>query len=249
MCLADQDNQGVPLSHQFLAARLKEGFFRNQRETLLQAGQAFAFLPKPGLLLLKGLFLQGQLDILVTQAQQFTTELLLLMFEFLLAGLEMPLPLGQRVFDHRSPDQQLAAQLHALLLPLLQLLQDLLQLTRGEILAALGIELGKRLVPFGLEIDAGIRRVALEDLQQVVLHLAGAQLVQPQRSGQDTLEGGRVIGMLQAEDTEILLAAQLAAAPPVDHVGKLTAAVAEDPALVRRQMAGQLRLGHQRTIR
>ena len=55
--------------------------------------------------------------------------------------------------------------------------------------------------------------------------------------------------MFQAEDTEVLLTGEFSATPAVHHVGEFAAAVAKHPASVARQMAGQLRLCHQRVTR
>ncbi len=171
------------------------------------------------------------------------------MLQGLLAGLVMLLPLAQCCVDQGAPAQQFAAQDLAGLLLLFQFAQGGLQPHSGQVLAAFGVEVGKRLVPFSLEVDAGIRQVTPENLQQIVLYLAGAQFVQAQCAGQHPLKNAGIAGMLQPENAEVLLTGELAVAPAIHHVGKFAAAVAEHPAPKARQMVGQLRLCHQGAIR
>ena len=76
----------------------------------------------------------------------------------------MLLPLTQCRVDQGAPAQQFAAQHQAGLLLLFQFAQGGLQPHGGQILTAFGVEVGERLVPFRLEVDAGIRQIAAENL-------------------------------------------------------------------------------------
>ena len=76
----------------------------------------------------------------------------------------MLLPLTQCRVDQGAPAQQFAAQHQAGLLLLFQFAQGGLQPHGGQILAALGVEIRECLVPFRLEVDAGIRQIAAENL-------------------------------------------------------------------------------------
>ena len=116
----------------------------------------------------------------------------------------MLLPLAQGLVDHGPPAQQLAAQGQSSILLALQFSEAAFQAFGGQVLTALSVEVGKSLVPLRLEVDAGVRQITPEDLQQVVFHLAGPQLVQPQRPGEHTLEDAGVTGVLQAEHAEVL---------------------------------------------
>ena len=160
------------------------------------------------------------------------------MLQGLLARFEVLLPLAQRLVDHGPPAQQLASQCQPCVVLALQFSKGAFQAFGGQVLTALGVEVGEGLVPLCLEVDAGVGQVAPEDLQQVVLHLAGAQLVQTQCSGEHALKDAGIAGVLKAEHTEVLRAAQLAVSAAVHHVGEFAAAEAEHAAAMGGQMAG-----------
>ena len=89
----------------------------------------------------------------------------------------MLLPLAQGLVDHGPPAQQLAAQGQSSILLALQFSEAAFEAFGGQVLTALSVEVSKGLVPLRLEVNAGVWQVTPEDLQQVVFHLAGAQLV------------------------------------------------------------------------
>ena len=129
---------------------------RNQRKTVLQAGKAIGLLAQIGLLLLVNRLFTRPLHVLVTHALHLAVKLHLPGLQSLLPGFKVLLPLGQRTFNHWPENQQFATEHQPLLLLLLQLGQCRLQSDSGKILATLGVQIGKRLVPFRLEIDAGV---------------------------------------------------------------------------------------------
>ena len=112
----------------------------------------------------------------------------------------------------------------------------------GQVLRTIGIDLRKCLVPFRLEVDAGVRQVTAKDGQQIVLHFTGAQFVQSQGSGQHTLEDLGMAGVLQLEDREIRLLIQDSSARAVQCRRKFAGGVAEHQLADAGHVRLQLRL-------
>ncbi|MCY1290968.1 hypothetical protein D9M69_466150 [compost metagenome] len=143
---------------------------------------------------------------------------------------------------------QLATQLQALLVKRFEPADPLPLLHGSVVLLTVGIHIGEGLVPLLLEVDARVRKVSVEDLQQVVLHLLGLQLVQAQSPGEYALEYLGMAGLLQTEHREFALLASRAPAIAIHHAGELGTAetLGEQPATG--QMAQQLRLCNQTAV-
>ena len=107
---------------------------------------------------------------------------------------------------------------------------------RRLVLSAVGVDVGKRLVPFGLEVDVGVRQVAPEDAQQIVLDLARTQPVEPQGAGEHALERFGQAGVFELENGEVRLVVLALLAAAVNGVAEFARRIAEHQFRAGRQM-------------
>ena len=118
----------------------------------------------------------------------------------------------------------------------------------GVVLGAFGIDLGERLVPLGLEIDARVGQIVAKDLQQIGLHFARSEPVEAQRAGQHLLEDGRVAGLIQLEDGEVRFVFIAPSSSAVERIGELGGAVREHRAAKLPHVIAQLGLLQRATV-
>lgn len=230
-------------------ARFERAALGQQRELLRQlgmpGGDALQFL----LPLARQQALLGQFEFACAQALLLAADFGDALLQARLAVGKVPVPGGQPGVDQGPVVDQLAAQDQ----PFAGIAFERGDLGpvrhRRLVLGAVGIDVGKGLVPFGLEIDVGIGQVAPEDAQQVVLDLARTQPVQPQGAREHAQEGFGQARVLELENGEVRLVVLALLAAAVDGVAEFARRIAKHQFRAGRQVRFQLRLGDDAAVR